>query len=116
MSGVPLLIACILFSACASFFLKLGALSLKEPQSFLTLITNPMLWVGGFFYAAAFLGYIYLLRLLPLSLAQPAITVGVSALSALAAALFLREQMSLINWAGLSIVCVGVFFLFFGRT
>jgi drug/metabolite transporter (DMT)-like permease len=77
--------------------------------------SNPMLWLGGFFYAAAFLGYVYLLRYFPLSLAQPAITAGVSVVTTLMAVFLLKEQINAINWAGILLVCVGVYFLFWQR-
>lgn len=74
-----------------------------------------MIWIGGLFYAAAFLGYIYALRVVPLSLVQPVITAGVSAVTALVAVIFFREQMLLTNWAGLALICTGIFCLFYGR-
>jgi len=75
-----------------------------------------MIWVGAFFYSAAFLGYIYVLRIVPLSLAQPVITSGVSAVSVLVAMMLFREPMTLINWIGFTLICAGIFFLFWGRT
>jgi multidrug transporter EmrE-like cation transporter len=71
-----------------------------------------MIWIGAVFYSAAFLGYIYVLRLVPLSLAHPVITAGVSAVTALVAVMFFREQMLLANWIGLTLICAGIFFLF----
>lgn len=116
MNALFLLALCILSSASASFFLKLGTNSLSEPLNLISVISNSMLWLGGLCYGAALIGYVYLLRLLPLSLAQPAITAGVSIVTALAAVLFLREQMASVNWAGLLMVCFGIFLLFFGRS
>ena len=104
-----------LSSALASIFLKIGAQTLTESLSFLGLVSNQMVWVGAFFYAAAFLGYIYVLRLVPLSLAQPVITSGVSVVTVLFAIVFFRESMALLNWVGLVLICMGIFFLFFGR-
>jgi multidrug transporter EmrE-like cation transporter len=113
--GFILLALCVLFSALASIFLKMGVSALTQPSSFLALVLNPMIWIGGIFYAAAFLGYIYVLRLVPLSLAQPVITAGVSAVTAVVAVMFFREQMLLTNWFGLVLICTGIFFLFLGR-
>ncbi len=115
MSGLILLTACILFSAGASVFLKFGAESISGRINVLSLLQNPMIWIGGFFYAIAFLGYIYVLRSVPLSLAQPVITAGVSLVTALIATIFLHEQMLPLNWTGLLLVCLGIFFLFSGR-
>jgi multidrug transporter EmrE-like cation transporter len=110
-----LLSGCVLFSAAASIFLKIGASALSETFNFSTLVGNRMVWVGAIFYAAAFLGYIYALRLIPLSLVQPVITAGVSVITALIAVIFFREQMLPCNWIGLCLICAGIFFLFYGR-
>ncbi len=116
MSGIVLLLGCILCSAAASIFLKMGASGLAGSFSLAALISNPMIWIGGVFYATAFLGYIYVLRIVPLSLAQPVITVGVSAVAVLFAVVFFREPILLANWIGLILICLGIFFLFLGRT
>lgn len=109
-----LLLGCILMSAAASIFLKMGATTVSG-INFIAIITNPMIWLGGFCYAAAFLGYIYVLRIVPLSLAQPVITVGVSVVTVLVAAIFLRETVALVNWMGLGLIAVGIFLLFWGK-
>lgn len=116
MNGVILLIGCILLSALASIFLKIGASALNDQFNFSNLVTNHMIWIGGAFYSAAFIGYIYALRIVPLSLAQPVITVGVSVVTILAATLLFREQMAVSNWLGFAFICLGIFLLFWGRT
>lgn len=116
MSGLSLLALCVLLSALASFFLKIGASAIIGPLSFSALISNQMIWIGAIFYSAAFLGYVYVLRLVPLSLAQPVITSGVSAITAIVAVVILHEKMAPANWLGLALICLGVFFLFWGRT
>lgn len=110
-----LLAGCVLLSAAASIFLKMGASTLTGALSFTALIGNPMIWFGGICYAAAFLGYIYVLRVIPLSLAQPVITVGVSVMTTLVAVIFLRESVALVNWFGLILICTGIFLLFLER-
>ena len=116
MNGIVLLAGCVFLSAAASICLKAGASALTGPLNLLILINNQMIWIGAIFYSAAFLGYIYILRLVPLSLAQPVITAGVSAVTALVAVIFFRESMNLTNWIGLTLICAGIFFLFWGRT
>ena len=93
----------------------MGSIALTETFSVSTLASNYNIWIGALFYSAAFLGYIYVLRVVPLSLAQPVITTGVSVITVLAAMIIFRESMSLINWVGLTLICVGIFFLFLGR-
>ena len=105
-----------LLSALASIFLKIGATSLAETINISALLSNSNIWIGAFFYSATFLVYIYVLKVAPLSLAQPVITAGASVVTALAAMVLFRESMTLVNWGGLTLICVGIFFLFFGRT
>lgn len=107
--------ACVLLSALASLFLKIGATTLSETVTISALISNTNIWIGAFFYSAAFLVYIYVLKVAPLSLAQPVITAGASVVTALAAIIIFRESMMLVNWLGLTLICVGIFFLFVGR-
>ncbi|MEI6544356.1 MAG: hypothetical protein WCL60_12630 [Methylococcales bacterium] len=111
-----LLALCVLFSALASIFLKMGVASLVQPLSFLSLISNYKVWLGGTFYAVAFFGYIYVLRMLPLSLAQPVITAGGTAVTTVVAVLLFKEQLLLSNWFGLVLIVVGIGFLFLGRS
>lgn len=115
MNALLTLSVCILFSAGASVFLKLGVMELNETINFSSIIRNPMIWTGSFCYFSAFLGYIYLLRLIPLSLAQPVITAGVSIVTTLIAVMYIKESMSFINWSGLLLICSGIFLLFLGR-
>ena len=115
MIGFILLVLCVLFSALASIFLKMGVSALTQPSNFLSVITSPMIWFGGGFYSIAFLGYIYVLKIVPLSLVQPVITAGVSVFTTVVAVIFFKEQLMLLNWFGLLIVCIGIFFIFYGR-
>lgn len=115
MHGMLLLALVTAFSVVASVFLKHASRSLSGGFSFAELATNSSVWLGGLAYAAAFFGYVYTLRTIPLSLVQPTITAGASVLTALLAVWFFRESMSVLNWAGLSLVCVGIFLLFVGR-
>ena len=115
MIGFILLVLCVLFSALASIFLKMGVSALTQPSSFLSVITSPMIWLGGGFYSIAFLGYIYVLKIVPLSLVQPVITAGVSVLTTVVAVMFFKEQLMSIHWFGLLLICTGIFLLFWGR-
>lgn len=115
MQGMILLALCTAFSVIASLFLKQASQTLSATFSIGELAGNGLVWIGGMAYAAAFLGYIYTLRTVPLSLVQPTITAGVSVFTALVAVWFFKESMSVVNWAGLTLVCAGVFLLFVGR-
>ena len=115
MQGMLLLALCTLFSVMASVMLKQASQSVSAEFSLLELGGNAHVWLGAMAYAAAFFGYIYTLRTVPLSLVQPTITAGVSVFTALVAVWFFKESMSPLNWAGLLLVCGGVFMLFLGR-
>lgn len=115
MSGLALLAFCILLSAVASYFLKLGAMATVGKASLWVIATDPLVLLGACCYAAAFAGYLFVLQKVPLSLAQPTITAGVSVVTALLAVFMLREPMSLANWIGLALVCSGMYLLFLGK-
>lgn len=115
MSGSLLLLLCVLASAGASYFLKIGAVASFGKNDLIATAFHPMVVLGAVFYAAAFVGYILVLQKVPLSLAQPAITAGVSVVTALLAVAFLGESMSAHNWVGLLLVCAGIYLLFLGK-
>ena len=103
------LFLCAVFSALASFFLKIGAQSLTGSITIQGMLSNAMI------YVTAFMAYVFVLRGTPLTLAQPIITAGASLLTVILATLFLKESMNLINMLGLMSVILGVFLLFSGR-
>lgn len=115
MSAFLLVTLCIFFSALASLFLKMGADTLTNGFELKSVFSNLMIWCGGVFYAAAFFSYLYTIRIIPLSLVQPSVTAGVSVITAIVAVQFFRESMSIINWLGLTLVCIGIFLLFMNR-
>jgi multidrug transporter EmrE-like cation transporter len=113
-SGSTLLVLCLLLSAAASYFLKLGATA-ASGGGLLAIATNPFTLLGGLSYAATFAFYALALQRVPLSLAQPVITGGASVVTALLAVAVLHETMAVWNWFGLILVCVGIYLLFLGR-
>lgn len=115
MSGYLLLLICLLLSAAASYFLKLGAVAEIGSGNLLTIATNPMTMLGAVCYALTFALYALALQKVPLSLAQPVITGGASVVTAMLSIVLLHEHMSAANWAGLALVCAGTYFLFHGR-
>jgi multidrug transporter EmrE-like cation transporter len=114
MLGALLLAVAVLSSAGASYCLKLGATA-AAGRGALALALQPATLAGLAFYAASFAVYALALQRIPLSLAQPAITAGVSVLTALAAVLLLGETMSVANWCGLMLVCAGIALLSAGK-
>ena len=116
MNGSTLLFFCLLLSAAASYFLKLGAMAEIGKGDLLAIATNPMALLGAICYAATFGLYALALQKVPLSLAQPVITGGASVVTAMLSVMLLKESMGFTNWLGLILVCAGVYFLFYGRT
>lgn len=115
MRGMLLLALCTAFSVTASLFLKQASQSLSATFSVSEFVSNGFIWLGGLAYAGAFIGYVYTLRSVPLSLVQPTITAGVSVFTALVAVWHFEEPLSVLNWAGLMLVCGGIILLFVGR-
>lgn len=115
MTGPVLLFLCLLLSAAASYFLKLGATAGLSGVGWWGIVIHPLTLLGAVCYAATFGFYALALQKVPLSLAQPVITGGASVVTALLAVTLLKEPMVLINWLGLLLVTSGIYLLFIGR-
>ena len=113
MSGLLMMGLVILCSAGASFCLKLGAGG--QARGLLDIALQPMVMFAAVLYAASVGAYALALQKIPLTLAQPAITAGVSIMSTLVAVAVLHEAMSMANWCGLALVCVGIALLSAGK-
>jgi small multidrug resistance pump len=114
-NGPMLLLSCLLLSAAASYFLKLGAVAEIGKANLMAIATHPMTLLGALCYVATFALYALALQKVPLSLAQPVITVGASVVTAVLSVMLLKESMGPANWLGLMLVCAGVYLLFNGR-
>jgi multidrug transporter EmrE-like cation transporter len=115
MSGSILLLLCIVLSAAASYFLKIGAVAELGKDGLLAIATNPFILLGATCYAATFGLYALALQRVPLSMAQPIITGGASVVTALLSVFLIKETMGLASWLGLVLVCAGIYLLFYGR-
>ena len=115
MNGAALLLLRVLFSAGASWFLKIGAVGVIGRDNLLAMATNPMIMLGGLCYVLAFVSYVIVLQKVQLSLAQPVITAGASVITVVVSTLLLKEVMSSANWLGLILICGGVYLMFMGR-
>lgn len=114
MNGVLMMVLAVLCSAAASYCLKLGAAN-GASGGLLALALQPVMLAAMVCYAASFGAYALALQKIPLSLAQPAITAGVSILATLVAVALLGETMSAANWIGLALICVGIALLSAGK-
>lgn len=74
-------------------------------------ITHPMFFVGIALLALAFFALLFALNHLPLSLVAPASASLTLVTNAVAAKIFLHENVDRRRWTAAALVCVGVFFL-----
>ena len=74
-------------------------------------LSNPVFLAGAFCMAVNFFAMLYTLSHVDLSLAMPGIASFTYVGNAVAAKLFLRENVDRRRWLAVSFVCVGVFLL-----
>ena len=91
---------------------RLGDLSATGLRGFLTgAFISPFIIAGLGLYAFSAVLWVILLSKLDLSVAYPALSLGY-VLILLVSILFLGEQVSLVRFAGVFLIMVGIFFLF----
>ena len=113
MNGLLMMGVAMLCSAGASVCLKLGAGG--GARGAFDIALQPVMILAALLYVTSFGAYALALQKIPLTLAQPAITAGVSIMSTLVAVTVLHETMSKANWCGLVLVCVGIALLSMGK-
>jgi drug/metabolite transporter (DMT)-like permease len=74
-------------------------------------VTCPLFFAGVVFLALAFFSLLFSLNHLPVSLVAPASTSLTLVTNAIAAKLFLKENVDRRRWTAAVLVCVGVYFL-----
>lgn len=74
-------------------------------------ITCPMFFCGVFFLALAFFSLLFAVNHLNLSLAGPATASLTLVTNAVAAKIFLKENVDRRRWTAAVLVCIGVYFL-----
>jgi len=91
---------------------QVGEISAMQPGALLAIgrkvITNRNFLLGLFFFAVTFFSFLIVLSWADLSLVFPAKSL-VYVASALGARFILGETVTFQRWAGISLVCVGVF-------
>jgi drug/metabolite transporter (DMT)-like permease len=75
------------------------------------LLTCPLFFAGIFFMAVAFFALLFTLNHLNLGLAGPATASLTVVTNAIAAKLFLKENVDRRRWTAAVLICVGVYFL-----
>ncbi|MGD0682156.1 MAG: EamA family transporter [Terracidiphilus sp.] len=74
-------------------------------------LTCPLFFAGVFFMAVAFFALLFTLNHLSLGLAGPATASLTVFTNAVAAKLFLRENVDRRRWTSAVLICIGVYFL-----
>lgn len=74
------------------------------------LCTSPLIVVGALLYIAATLLWLNVLSNAPLSVAYPLMSISY-VLGVLAAMVFFKESVPLVRWFGISLVCLGIYFI-----
>jgi drug/metabolite transporter (DMT)-like permease len=74
-------------------------------------LTCPLFFAGVFFLALAFFSLLFTLNHMPVSLVAPASASLTLVTNAIAAKLFLKENVDRRRWTAAVLVCVGVYFL-----
>jgi multidrug transporter EmrE-like cation transporter len=92
---------------------RAGAAAVEVAGPVSTLITafrSPLVWLGLALYGLGALAWILVLTRLNLSLAYPFLALNF-VLIAVASRVFLGESIPVIRWAGIAVICVGIFLI-----
>jgi drug/metabolite transporter (DMT)-like permease len=96
---------------------QIGAVPVESPSAlpafFLRTFTSGMIWMGIGFLLLFFISYLLVLSWADYSFVQPASATGYAVVSLLGY-LILGEVVTSLRWAGVAVICVGVFLV--GRT
>jgi len=77
----------------------------------LAVLSSPLFFTGIFFMAVAFFAWLFTLNHLKLGFAGPATASLTVLTNAMAARLFLKENVDRRRWVAAVLICVGVYFL-----
>ncbi len=96
-----------LITAAGGVFLKQLSNELDHRECIYKIIISPNLWLASACYVAPVLFWLYLLKTMELTKLQPMLSV-VYVYSVAFALIFLGEQLSLLRFAGIFIILIGV--------
>lgn len=74
------------------------------------IVSAPSLWLGFLFYSLNFLFWMVVLSRIDLSVASP-VGSATYIIVPILAVLFLREKVTLLRWAGVFLILIGIFFI-----
>jgi drug/metabolite transporter (DMT)-like permease len=108
MKAIMAMLLVVVLNITANGFLKQGALHVQAGASWL----NPMTAIGALAFGIAFLAYVFVLRTLPLHMAQ-----ALAALQFVGAILIARwyflEKIGTVQWVGIGLIVAGIVLLGF---
>ncbi|NOX33146.1 MAG: EamA family transporter [Deltaproteobacteria bacterium] len=115
---IPLIVFGVLLNACAQIALKqgmrvIGIFSFSVENILPILIkvsTNPFILAGLVCYAISVIVWLMVLSRVEVSFAYPLLSIGYI-VTAFAGYLFFNENMGYARWAGVLIICLGVYLI-----
>jgi len=116
-SNIFYILTTVVISVIGQVFIKKGLdltgkidLSSGVVSGYLRIFQNPLTLLGSFIYLAATLFWLYILSKVDLSFAYPFLALSY-VLIIIASRLFLGESISSMRWAGVIVICLGVFLI-----
>jgi undecaprenyl phosphate-alpha-L-ara4N flippase subunit ArnE len=107
-AALALLVFCIVAETAQQVSFKAGADRARTGRGYaLAVVRQPLVWAGIWLWVLESIAWVLVLRRTPLSLAYPVMTLTYAAVP-LAGVLWLRERMSVLQWAGAGLILAGV--------
>ncbi len=115
---IPLILAGVLLNAAAQIVIKKGMSDIGTfefsfeniiPVGF-KVVTSPFVITGVFFYAVSLVLWLMVLSRVDVSYAYPMLSVGYI-VAALAGKYLFNEPLGLVRWAGIIVICIGVYLI-----
>ncbi|MFC1517562.1 EamA family transporter [Candidatus Margulisiibacteriota bacterium] len=117
MKMMILVLVPVFIGVIGQLFLKKGMLEIGEfslrsglVAQFIKIFLNPSVLVGFFFYFASSILWLIVLSRIELSFAYPLLSVGYI-LILIASWFFFKENVTLIRWSGVAVICIGVYLI-----
>ncbi|MBU0580678.1 MAG: EamA family transporter [Candidatus Margulisbacteria bacterium] len=117
MKMVILVLVPVFIGVVGQLFLKQGMLQIGEfslrsglVAQFVKIFINPNVLVGFFFYFLSSILWLIVLSRIELSFAYPLLSVGYI-LILVASWFFFKENVNLIRWSGVIVICFGVYLI-----
>ena len=115
---IPLIIFGVMLNAAAQLALKQGMRKIgyfdfrlaNSGRVFLAIIASPYIFTGLVFYAVSVVVWLLVLSRVEVSYAYPLLSIGYI-VTALAGWHFFNEPVGSIRWAGIIVICLGVWLI-----